>query len=353
MEKTRPIAPREIQRLFSIIALLTLPLWLFGCPGSANRRGDATVNPPDGSSTPKTVSDFDGDRAFEYVRKQVEFGPRPPGSPELEKTRNYLIDQLRSFGLNVTTDEFQATTPVGQRKMANIVAELPGASSDIIVVGSHYDTKLFKDFKFVGANDAGSSTGALMEIARVLAAKKPNKLTYRFLFFDGEEAFCTEWEQCHNPNPADAKTPLPDNTYGSRHYVAQLIGKNEKQRVKAMILMDMMGFKNLRLGRADLGTTWLQDIVWQTGKQLGYKEFVDTTEGVGDDDHSPFLKAGIDSLDIIQLSTYGVNDSEYWHTKEDTLDKVSPKSLKIVGDTIIASLPKIEERRKNRLRYVG
>jgi Zn-dependent M28 family amino/carboxypeptidase len=234
--------------------------------------------------------------------------------------------------------------------MANIVAELPGQFSDIIIIGSHYDTKLFKDFKFVGANDAGSSTGALMEIARVLAAKKPNKLTYRFVFFDGEEAFCRDWDDCHSSNPADPKESLPDNTYGSRHYVSQLVSKNEVSRVKAMILMDMIGYKELRLGRADLGTTWLQDIVWQTAKQIGYgSQFVDAPEGVGDDDHSPFLKAGIDSLDIIQLSTYG-SGSAYWHTKEDTLDKISAKSLKIVGDTIIVSLPKIEERILSRSR---
>jgi Zn-dependent M28 family amino/carboxypeptidase len=309
--------------------------FLLACPGGSNK--PASIN----SSTPVEApakSDFDADRAFEYVKKQVEFGPRPPGSPELESTRAWIIDQLRSFGLNVTADEFRATTPVGEKKMANIVAELPGPSSDIIIISSHYDTKLFKEFKFVGANDAGSSTGALMEIARVLAAKKPNKLTYRFVFFDGEEAFCKEWEDCHNPNPADPNEKLPDNTYGSRHYVSQLVARNEVSRVKAMILMDMMGYKNLKLGRADLGTKWLQDIVWQTGKQLGYKEFNDSVEGVGDDDHSPFLKAGIDSLDIIQLTTY-----YEWHTKDDTLDKISGKSLKIVGDTIIASLPKIEE----------
>jgi Zn-dependent M28 family amino/carboxypeptidase len=228
--------------------------------------------------------------------------------------------------------------------MANIVAELPGESGNIVIISSHFDTKLFKEFKFVGANDGGSSTGALMEIARVLAAKKQNlKLTYRFVFFDGEEAFCTDWDECHNPNPADPKTPLPDNTYGSRQYVSQLVEKNEVSRVKAMILMDMIGYKELKLGRADLGTTWLQDVVWQTGKQLGYKEFVDAREGVGDDDHSPFLKAGIDSLDIIQLNSY-----PYWHTKDDTMDKISSKSLKIVGDAIIASLPKIEERIQSR-----
>ena len=324
-----------------IIVSLAVSLLLLGCPSPPNRPAEVNSSPP----APSAKSDFDGDRAFDYIRKQVEFGPRPPGSAELEKTRAYIVDQLRSFGLNVTTDEFHSTTPVGERKMANIVAELPGESGNIVIISSHYDTKLFKEFKFVGANDGGSSTGALMEIARVLAAKKQNlKLTYRFVFFDGEEAFCAEWDDCHNPNPADPKTPLPDNTYGSRHYVSQLVEKNELPRVKAMILMDMIGYKELRLGRADLGTTWLQDVVWQTGKQIGYgSQFVDAREGVGDDDHSPFLKAGIDSLDIIQLNTY-----PYWHTKDDTLDKISGKSLKIVGDAIIVSLPKIEERIQSR-----
>jgi hypothetical protein len=332
------------------IALGSL-VFLLGCPGGTNK--PAEINQPAAtvSSTPvadvSAKSDFDADRAFEFVKKQVEFGPRPPGSPELEKTRNYIMDQLRSFGLNVTTDEFHATTPLGDKRIVNIVAELPGSSPDIIILGSHYDTKYFKDMKFVGANDAGSSTGVLMEIARVLAMKKQNKLTYRFLFFDGEEAFCKEWDDCQNPNPADPKQKLPDNTYGSRHYVSQLVSKNEASHVKAMILLDMIGYKDLRLGRADLGTLWLQDIVWQTGKQLGYKEFLDVPEGVGDDDHSPFLKAGIDSLDLIQLSTYGPGGA-YWHSKEDTMDKISAKSLKVVGDTILASLPKIEERIQSR-----
>jgi glutaminyl-peptide cyclotransferase len=119
-----------------------------------------------------------------------------------------------------------------------------------------------------------------------------------------------------------------------------LIQKNELPRVRAMILLDMIGYKSLQLGRADLGTTWLTDIVWQTGKQLGYGNvFIDSVEGVGDDDHGPFLHAGVDAIDIIQLSSY-----PYWHTKEDTLDKISAKSLKTVGDAVLVSLPKIEER---------
>jgi peptidase M28-like protein len=336
---TKVRSSKLTRSVFNSVALgfaIALPLLLIGCPSSPNKPVEGNSSPP-----APAKSEFDGDRAMDYVRRQVEFGPRPAGSAELEKTRGYIVDQLRSFGLNVSTDEFRATTPIGERKMANVVAELPGESNLIVVIGSHYDTKLFKEFKFVGANDGGSSTGALMEIARVMAARKQKpKMTYRFVFFDGEEAFCANWDDCHNPNPADPNEKLPDNTYGSRNYVSQLVQKNELSRVKAMILMDMIGSKDLRLGRADLGTKWLQDVIWQTGKQLGYdKQFVDAPEGVGDDDHSPFLKAGVDAVDLIQLNTY-----YYWHTKEDTLDKVSSRSLKIVGDAILASLPKIEER---------
>ena len=327
---------KNSSRFYALAFVLIFQLLLLGCPGT-NKPADASPTP----SAPLAKSDFDGDRAFEHVRKQVEFGPRPPGSPELEQTRAYMIDQLKSFGLKVTTDEFHATTPIGDKKMVNVTAELPGESNDVVIISSHYDTKYFKNIKFVGANDAGSSTGAVMEIARVLAAgKQKPRMTYWFVFFDGEEAFCFDWDECHNPNPADPKTPLPDNLYGSRHYVTQLIEKNELKRVRAMILLDMMGYKDLRLGRADLGTAWLVDNVWQTAKQLGYgKVFVDAVEGVGDDDHAPFLHAGVEAMDIIQLSSY-----QYWHTKDDTLDKVSPKSLKIVGDAVIGSLPKIEER---------
>jgi glutaminyl-peptide cyclotransferase len=333
--------PQTPPRFLALAFVLLIPFLLLGCP-SATKPGDGTSSE---SPASPAKSDFDGDRAFEQVRKQVEFGPRPAGSAELEKLRTYMIDQLKSYGLNVTADEFHATTPVGDRKMANVIAELPGESNDVVIISSHYDTKLFKEFKFVGANDAGSSTGALLEIARVMAAKKQKpRLTYWFAFFDGEEAFCLDWDDCHNPNPSDPKNPLPDHTYGSRHLVAQLTEKNELKRVRGMILLDMIGYKNLRLGRDEMSTTWLIDAVWQTGKQLGYgSQFVDAREGVGDDDHGPFLRAGIDALDIIQLSTY-----QYWHTKEDTLDKISAKSLKIVGDAVIASLPKIEERLANK-----
>jgi glutaminyl-peptide cyclotransferase len=331
---------KTARKTFVLLLILTLPLIFTACPGGNSNRNNnvSTGATPAASPSPTNASPrlvIDGERAFEHVRKQVEIGPRPAGSAELARTREYIVGELKSYGLNVTVDEWQAKTPIGERKMANVTAELPGESSDVIILSSHYDTKLFKEFRFVGANDGASSTGALLEMARVMATsgQKP-RLTYRFVFFDGEEAFCANWDDCQTPDG-------PDNTYGSHRYVKQLKEKNETRRVRAMILLDMIGYKNLELGRNEkLSTSWLIDAVWDAAKELGYdKYFIDGVEECDGDDHVPFLNAGIEALDIIQLGSY-----EYWHDEQDTLDKISPQSLKIVGDVVLASLPRIEQR---------
>lgn len=270
---------------------------------------------------------------MDHVKKQMEFGPRPPDTPALAKTRAYIVNELKSYGLQVSLDEFSAVTPKGQKRMANIVAEIPGETNNLLLITSHYDSKFFPDMQFLGANDPGTSVAALLEIARVLGSmtQKP-KMTYRLVFFDGEESFCTNWDDCKNG--AD-----PDNTYGSRHYALQLKERNELERTRGLILLDMMGYKELDLGRDTMSTKWLQDIIWQTGRELGYGNvFVDRPEGVGGDDHEPFLRAGIDSVDIIQLNSY-----PFWHEPTDTIDKVSAQSMKIVGDTVLASLPRIAD----------
>jgi glutaminyl-peptide cyclotransferase len=275
---------------------------------------------------------FDGERAYAHVRKLVELGPRPPGSKQIEKAREYIAGELKSYGLKVTADEFSERTPAGRRKMINLTAELPGEAEDFIILASHYDTKLFKEFRFVGANDGGSSTGALIEMARALSARggKP-RLSYRFVFFDGEEAFCRDWDQCGSPD-------APDNTYGSRRYVARLREGGELRRARALILLDMVGYKRLRLGRDTLSTPWLVEAVWQAAKELGHGAlFVDEPEDVGGDDHEPFINAGVDSLDIIQLNSY-----PHWHTSDDTLDKISARSLQVVGEVVLAALPRVE-----------
>ena len=328
-----PLKPILFASLLSAASLLS------GC----NPTPPATnSSPPNSAPTPTGPPVFDGQRAFENVRKQVEFGPRPAGSPELAQTRAFIIGELKSYGLAVTEDAFEPDTPIGQQKMVNVVAELPGETNDLIIISSHYDTKLFRAFRFVGANDGGSSTGALMEIARVLAGsgKKP-KFTYRFVFFDGEESFCKDWDECKNSDG-------PDNTYGSRHYANLIKGNGDLKRLRALILLDMIGYKQLDLGRDAMADdrsrqltgrpSWLVDVVWATGRELGHESvFLDSPEDVGGDDHAPFLELNVMAMDMIQLANY-----KYWHTPEDTLDKIAPGSLKIVGDTVIASLPKIE-----------
>lgn len=325
-------------RIGLLAIVLAMPLLLAACP-----KEDPPPRPKAGVSTssravkpspPVGVAAFNGERALDHVRKQIDFGPRPPDTEQLAKTRAYITNELKSYGLNVSLDEFNATTPQGEKKMANIVAEIPGETNTLILITSHYDTKFYKDMHFVGANDPAASVATLLEIGRVLggATEKP-KATYRLVFFDGEEAFCEGWSEC-----GDEKNP--DNTYGSRHYVSQLRAKNELANTKVMILLDMMGYRNLELGRDSMSTRWLQDLIWQTGRELGHdKVFVNREEGVGGDDHEPFLQAGIDSVDLIQLSSY-----PHWHKADDTVDKISSKSMKIVGDTILASLPKIVDR---------
>jgi len=322
--------------LLRLLCLFVAVVPLTACPKDdppPRARGNiSTTARPADKATP-IVTAFNGERAMEHVRKQIEFGPRPPDTEPLAKTRAYISNALKSYGLNVSLDEFTVTTPQGQKKMANIVAEIPGETKTLVLITSHYDTKFYKDMSFVGANDPAASVGTLLEIGRVLGSQtaKP-KVTYRLVFFDGEEAFCENWSDCGDE-------ANPDNTYGSRHYVSQLRAKNELSNTRALILLDMMGYKNLELGRDTMSTKWLQNLIWQTGRELGHEKiFVDREEGVGGDDHEPFLNAGVDSVDLIQLTSY-----PYWHKADDTADKVSAESMKVVGETILASLPKIAE----------
>jgi Zn-dependent M28 family amino/carboxypeptidase len=319
------------------LILLFIVAFTLACSNSANSAKPAVESSPaPPAEQSKETTAFDGERAFNHVKAQVEIGPRSAGSPAIEKTREYITRELKSYGLKTTLDEFTDTTPRGRVRFKNVIAELPGETSDVIIIASHYDTKLFKEFVFVGANDGASSTGALIEIARVMASEKQKrKFTYWFVFFDGEEAFCREWSECLNGR---------DNTYGSRYMVKRLKKENQLGRVKAMVLLDMIGDKDLTIPRDEGSSQWLVGAIWGTAHRLGYaKEFPDRSSSVGDDDHMPFLRAGVPAVDIIDFEYGdGPEDNGYWHTEEDTLDKISARSLKIVGDVLLLSLPKIE-----------
>jgi Zn-dependent M28 family amino/carboxypeptidase len=273
-------------------------------------------------AAPRTAA-FDSNRAFEHVRQLVAIGPRHPGSAGSQQARRYILDQAKALGIAAAEQPFVASTPLGPVQMANVVLTVPGASPDRILLGGHYDTKLFREFRFVGANDGGSSTAMLLELARALKARK-NAFTIELVFFDGEESF-VEWTGT-------------DHTYGSRHYVQQAQKSGTLKGVRAMLLVDMVGDRDLRLRRESRSTRWLTDIVWASAKTLGYgAHFSDETEPI-EDDHVNFLNAGVPAVDLIDL------DYRWWHTAEDTLDKVSARSLQVVGEVVLHALPAIEKR---------
>jgi Zn-dependent M28 family amino/carboxypeptidase len=288
-----------------LLLLVTLPYWL----GAAGPTGT-----------------FSGGRAFEDLKHLVAFGPRPPGSPALAQSRLWIIQQLKNTGAQVEEDSFTAMTPIGNLPMTNVIAKFPGRRPKVVMVAGHYDTKREEGFRFVGANDGGSSTALLLELARVLGARK-NALTYWLVFFDGEEAL-QEWSPT-------------DSLYGSRHLVQKLASHGDLARIQAMLLVDMIGDADLDIHRDDNSTPWLIDTAFSVARRLGYeKYFLDTPTAI-DDDHIPFVNAGVAAADLIDLD-YGPNRS-YWHTDKDTLDHCSPLSLTIVGRVVLETLAEIEK----------
>jgi glutaminyl-peptide cyclotransferase len=267
------------------------------------------------------VLPFDSGRAFEHVRQLVAIGPRPAGSPGIEAARRYIRAQMTAIGLSTTEQAFEAQTPVGPLEMINLSVVVPGARPERLVIGGHYDTKLFRRFRFVGANDGGSSAALLLELARVLKDRR-NPFTIELVFFDGEEAVL-EWTGT-------------DHTYGSRQYVETARGSATLNTIGAMLLVDMVGDRNLNIRRESNSTRWLTDIIWAAAGRLGHGDvFLDEPLAV-EDDHVPFLAAGVPAVDIIDL------DYPAWHTADDTLDNVSARSLQTVGDVLLAALPQIE-----------
>ena len=268
---------------------------------------------------------FDSNRAWDHLRRLVAIGPRPAGSPAIESSRKYITAQLAEAGVTAVDQAWDDQTPLGPVHMVNLVATIPGASRNRLVIAGHYDTKRFREFPFVGANDGGSSAAFLVEIARVLKARR-NALTIEILFLDGEEAV-VEWQ-------------VNDHTYGSRHYVEAARRDGSLTTLKAFLLVDMIGDRDLRIKRDLNSTPWLTNIIWEAARsqKLTASFTNDVTEI--EDDHLPFIRAGIPAVDLIDLE-FGP-----WHTAGDTLDAVSARSLQVVGDVVLAALPQIEARLK-------
>src|SRR5712692_2471185 len=322
--------------LRTAVVLCILPAGLAGCKASGNGSRDAASQQPFMSavaSTPPQIADdapppektggFDGKRAFTHVAKQVSFGPRPSGSQALAHLQDYLQSELKTYGCSVETDSFGADTPVGRLSMKNILVRIPGEKPGIILLGTHYDTLLMDNF--VGADDAGSSTGVMLELARLLCPQK-GKYAVWIAFFDGEEAM-KRWSDS-------------DSRYGSRQMAARLSASGDIKKIRALLLADIVGGCNARFLRESSSTPALVDLIWNTAAKLGYSAIFRNEATSAEDDHDSFLKRSVPAVDVIGDF---VNNG-YWHTPQDALDKISAKTLAIVGHVFLESVKQLQSQ---------
>lgn len=307
---------------------------LAGCGskvGSATVSADAPANasslgPQDQAPPAQQTGGFDGQRAYDYTAKLVSFGPHPSGSDAIKRTQGYIESELHNDGCQIDEDSFHAPTPVGTIVMQNIVAKVPGTKRGILLLMTHYDTKRLADF--VGAEDGGSSTGLMLELARHLCRQKP-PLSIWMAFLDGEEAV-VDWDTNN------------DHTYGSRELAAKMQLDGDLEDVKAVILADMIGQKGLTMKKESSSTPWLVDLIWATAGKLGYQNVFVSQSTAASDDHDPFLERKVPAADLIDLDDYIAEG--YWHTPQDTMDKISAKNLAIVGHVMLASVDALEKK---------
>jgi glutaminyl-peptide cyclotransferase len=270
------------------------------------------------------ANEFSGAGAFAYTKRAVDLGPRPDGSAAIAKLREMIVAELKARGCELIPDKFTAQTPDGPTPMENIIAKFPGKSGRAIAVTGHYDT--LKSPNFVGANDGGSSTGFLLELAAALQGRPRTDDIY-IVFFDGEEAF-HKWSDT-------------DSLYGSRHLAAKWSKDGTNGRLKALINIDMIGDKNLKLMYDGYSAPSVRNLIWNDAAALGYsKEFPREDQAV-EDDHMPFLKAGVRAADLIDFES----QNTFWHTPQDTMDKLSPRSFEVVGAVVMKTIGDLEQQK--------
>lgn len=302
---------------------LALCLFVVGCKEAAPK--STAQNFPRISAPTDLWKEFSGEKAFEHVRTQVALGPRPSGSTTIEKARTHITDTLKSAGWQVERQEFEET-PVpgkGALRFVNLIARFSAtavqpvsATTQRVIVCSHYDTKRMSSINFVGANDGASSTGALLELARVLATAPQFAEYFELIFFDGEEAVEKFSE------PLDG----PDGLVGSRHYARTLRESSRAKQFQFAILWDMIGDKNLTVTLPNDTPQQLSSALFAASEKLGTRKYLEAYSDPILDDHVPLqIIARIPSVDIIDF------DYPPWHTGGDTLDKLSPDSLRIIG----------------------
>ncbi len=280
------------------------------------------------SALPLFGVDFDGQSALEFTRRAVAFGPRPPTSQANKNEQAWLKAELHKLrNCQVIEDPFQAETPKGLLPMKNIIARFPGSSGRALVLTGHFDTKLFPGRNFVGANDGGASAGLLIELARVISTRSYRDDVY-LVWYDGEEAI-GEW------SPSDG-------IHGSRHLAAKWSSDGTLSKVRALVNVDMIGDKDLGIMQTTNSSPELLKMVWQIASELGYGRYFLGEGSPIEDDHVPFVSLGVNALDLIDFD-YGLNN-QYWHTDQDTMDKLSAHSFQVVGDVLLELIRRLSKK---------
>src|SRR5215470_6749366 len=327
----------RILQLLGTVFAMGLTVGVSGCKGSADAaKPESNSQPPFMSAVaskppqvatdavpPEKTGGFDGKAVFDHVAKMVSLGPRPSGSQAIAQTQDYILTQLKTFGCTVETDDFNATTPAGPIAMTNILVKIPGERSGIILLGTHYDT--LKKENFVGADDGGSSTGLMLELARNLCAKHGRYAVW-IAFFDGEEAV-QQWSDT-------------DSRYGSKELAAKLSISGDLKKVKAFLLADIIGGKTMVIKKESSSNAELTNQIWATAKHLGYEKVFVNESGEVQDDHDSFLKRGVPSVDVI--GDFLANG--YWHTPQDDMEQISAKSLGIVGHVFLETVKQLQTK---------
>lgn len=299
-------------------ALFLVFLLVAAVPG-CKRQSAATGGAPSPAATPpaRIWAEFSGDKALAHAKAQCEIGPRPAGSPELEKARALIIAELERNGWSVQKQAFTDNTPRGPVAFVNLVARYGGSDkTQQFIIASHYDTKIFDTIHFVGASDGASSTGALMELSRVLAMDPALARRVELVFFDGEEAVVQYSQE---------GGVLTDGLYGSRHYAKDLAATGRNRQFRAGVLWDMIGNAKLNITLSPDSPSQLMQEIFAAADQLQARNAFSIHDRTILDDHAPLNDVKIPTIDLIGF------DYPYWHTADDTLDKLSPQSLQTVG----------------------
>ena len=322
-------------RVLKIIGLICF-LGLVAC---SKQKEAAAATPAEGAASEAVAVDlppaergpapsFDSARAMQYVKEIVAFGPRPIGSANHKKVEEYILSHLK--GDTVEDDAFTIDTSEGKFPVRNIIAKYPGTRDGIIVIASHYDTNWpLRDKAYVGANDGGSSSALLLEIANQLRGRTRDGYSVWLLWDDAEESMRLPWYD-------------PESLYGVRHLAEKWQADGTIKKMKAFLLEDMIGDADLNIDRDTNSTPWLEDMVYRAATRRGYQSHFYGRKNVVGDDHIPFVERGVPSADLIDLE-YGYGNV-FWHSTEDTVDKLSPKSLQIVGEVTLETVGMLDKK---------